>query len=212
MQSHSTAAGHATLRGMSAYCPDHTVRTVASSALSCAINRDKVIAFVALGANLGNAAHTVRIAMQSLAQLPRTQLLISSSLYRSAPLESAGGEYINAVVKISTGLPAYALLKLLQRLEQSAGRERPYRNAPRTLDLDLLLYGESQIQSEPLTVPHPRMWGRAFVLMPLAEIAPTRVSSLQLQAVAAQQCERLHHLAEPLVQSLGCVMACDGQI
>jgi 2-amino-4-hydroxy-6-hydroxymethyldihydropteridine diphosphokinase len=87
---------------------------------------------------------------------------------------------------ISTNSPGYILLSLLQKIEQTAGRERPYRNAPRTLDLDLLLYGDAQIQSTQLTVPHPRMWGRAFVLLPLREIAPGWVSEVQLSKVSQQ--------------------------
>ena len=95
------------------------------------------------------------------------------------------------MVELETGLAAPALLAQLQRIEQEAGRERPYRNAPRTLDLDLLLYGSASIASAQLTVPHPRMLLRAFVLVPLAEIAPERVSSEQLAAVAHQAIERL---------------------
>lgn len=184
LESHSAATGHATLRGM----PAHSTSSDTNSGV---ISRDPVFAFVALGANLGDAQETVQSAIQGMAQLSSTKLVSSSSLYRTAPVESSGADYINAVVKISTALPAYALLKLLQNLEQTAGRERPYRNAPRTLDLDLLLYGDAQIQSDLLTVPHPRMGQRAFVLVPLSEIAPERVSQAQLQAVGDQQIARL---------------------
>ena len=83
------------------------------------------------------------------------------------------------------------LLNQLQGLERQAGRERPHRNAPRTLDLDILLYGDAQVYSPRLTIPHPRMLLRAFVLAPLAEIAPLRVSAAQLEAVGSQVCERL---------------------
>lgn len=165
--------------------------STSSDTNSSVISRDPVFAFVALGANLGDAQETVQSAIQSMAQLSNTKLVSSSSLYRTAPVESSGADYINAVVKISSALPAYALLKLLQNLEQTAGRERPYRNAPRTLDLDLLLYGDAQIQSDLLTVPHPRMGQRAFVLVPLSEIAPERVSQAQLRAVGDQQIARL---------------------
>jgi 2-amino-4-hydroxy-6-hydroxymethyldihydropteridine diphosphokinase len=153
--------------------------------------RSSVIAYVALGANLGHAVQTVQWAAQQVGGLPQTQLLSQSALYRSAPVDSSGPDYINAVIELSTALPAYTLLKMIQNLEQKAGRERPFRNAPRTLDLDLLLYGHAQIQSEILTVPHPRMQERAFVLLPLHEIAPKLVSEADLQRVAHQAIERL---------------------
>ena len=154
-------------------------------------HREPVIAFVALGANLGDAQAVVLSAVDAVARLPDTQLVAASPLYRTAPVDSSGGDYINAAVKISTRLPAYALLQELQKLELDAGRQRPYRNAPRTLDLDVLLYGDSTIQSELLTVPHPRMWQRAFVLAPLQDIAPERVSQAQRHAVSDQMIECL---------------------
>jgi 2-amino-4-hydroxy-6-hydroxymethyldihydropteridine diphosphokinase len=159
---------------------------------SVAHDRENVIAYIALGANLGAAQRTVREAMACISKLPHTSLLGSSSLYRSAPIESSGADYINAVVKISTSLPAYSLLGALQDLEQFAGRERPYRNAPRTLDLDILMYGSAQIDSALLTVPHPRMRLRAFVLLPLQEIAPEQVSQAELQCVADQRIEKIY--------------------
>jgi 2-amino-4-hydroxy-6-hydroxymethyldihydropteridine diphosphokinase len=106
-------------------------------------------------------------------------------------LPAPGEDYFNAVAELDTGLTAPGLLNHLQQIEQQAGRERPYRNAPRTLDLDLLLYGSGRIDSVRLTVPHPRMAQRAFVLVPLAEIAPGLVSAAQLAAVAQQRIERL---------------------
>jgi 2-amino-4-hydroxy-6-hydroxymethyldihydropteridine diphosphokinase len=151
--------------------------------------RDAVTAFVALGANLGDAEHTVRAALVALGQAPGVQRVRSSSLYRTAPVDSTGPDYINAVAEVVTTLSAPALLAALQAIENGAGRERPYRNAPRTLDLDLLLYGLARVDSRTLTVPHPRMLERAFVLVPLAEIAPQRVSAAQLQAVADQAIE-----------------------
>jgi 2-amino-4-hydroxy-6-hydroxymethyldihydropteridine diphosphokinase len=158
-----------------------------------------VTAYVALGANLGDAAAALRQAIESLQGLPSTVLGLRSALYKTAPLDSdcadqprgPGDDYINAVVQLETTLSAPALLVQLQQIEQQAGRQRPYRNAPRTLDLDLLLYGSASIASEQLSVPHPRMWQRAFVLVPLAEIAPDLVSPAQLQAVADQAIERL---------------------
>ena len=153
--------------------------------------------YVAIGANLGEAQASVRQAMHALDQLAQIRVAQCSSLYRTAPVISgpagsdAGPDYINAVVALDTSLPALELLDQLQTLEQAAGRERPYRDAPRTLDLDLLLYGQSRIDSPRLTVPHPRMWQRAFVLVPLAEIAPELVSPVQLAAVADQAIRRL---------------------
>ena len=150
-----------------------------------------VTAHVALGANLGDARATVSAAIAALDRLPQTRLLRASGLYRSAPWEASGPDFINAVAAIETGLDAHELLRALQALELQAGRERPYRNAPRTLDLDLLLYGDAVIDQPDLSVPHPRLRERAFVLLPLAEISPALVSADALQAVAAQAIERL---------------------
>ncbi len=144
------------------------------------------LAYIALGANLGDACATVRWAAAQLAGLDTTVLLQCSSLYRTAPVDAAGPDFINAVAAIETSLTAPALLQQLQRLEQEAGRERPYRNAPRTLDLDVLLYGDASIDSPALVVPHPRMHERAFVLVPLAEIAPDKVKADALRAVRQQ--------------------------
>ena len=151
--------------------------------------REPVIACIALGANLGDAARAVTGAMAAIDALPFTRVLARSRLWRSAPVQAQGPDFINAVVRVSTGLSAPALLAALQGIEQAAGRERPYRNAPRTLDLDLLLYGDARIQSAALTVPHPRMGARAFVLRPLAEVAPERVSAADIAAVADQVIE-----------------------
>lgn len=155
--------------------------------------RAAVEAFIGLGANLGDAAAAVRAAMASIASLPDTQVLASSSLYGSAPIgEGAQGpNYINAVLAVRTRLTAFALLAHLQAIENMAGRERPYANAPRTLDLDLLLYGDEEIRTPTLTVPHPRMYERAFVLQPLAQIAPQRVTAADLSRVVGQQIFRM---------------------
>jgi len=150
-----------------------------------------VLAYIALGANLGDARATVLQALQDLQTLPQTRLQRRSSLYRSAPVEAAGPDFINAVAEVATALSPQQLLTELQLLEQTAGRQRPYRNAPRTLDLDILRYGDFQLDSPTLTIPHPRMLARAFVLVPLAEIAPSLVTAAQLQAVVHQAIERL---------------------
>jgi len=156
------------------------------------LNREPVPAFVALGANLGDARATVLQAFEDLGQLPLTRLQARSRLYRTAPHEASGPDFINAVACIETGLTAPELLQALQSLENTAGRQRPYPNAPRTLDLDLLLYGEASIDSPRLTVPHPRMRQRAFVLCPLADVAPARVHAAELAALRDQPVEVLN--------------------
>ena len=148
--------------------------------------RPEVVAYVALGANLGDATAALQTALQRLACTPGLRLVRASRLYRTTPIASTGPDYLNAVAEVLTTLTAPALLATLQAIENAAGRQRPYRNAPRTLDLDLLLYGSASIHSPDLTVPHPRMWERAFVLVPLAEIAPQRVPPQALRAVAGQ--------------------------
>ena len=152
---------------------------------------DPVIATLGVGANLGDPRTAVRKAIEDLAQLPGTVTVAVSSLYGSAPLDADGPDYVNAVVQVRTALSPDALLAALQAIEQQAGRERPYRNAPRTLDLDILLYGEHRLDRDDLQIPHPRMWQRAFVVLPLAEIAPDLVSPAQVQAVAGQGLHRL---------------------
>lgn len=150
------------------------------------MRRDPVTAFIALGANLGNARIAVLQALDALSALAETRLMARSRLYRTAPHEASGPDFINAVAGIETRLSAPALLDALQAIENAAGRERPYPNAPRTLDLDILLYGDARIDSPRLTVPHPRMQGRAFVLHPLAELSPAHVSATALQSVGDQ--------------------------
>lgn len=129
-------------------------------------------AFVALGANLGDARATVESAFGRLAALPSTRLLARSSIYRTAPVDAQGPDFFNAVAEIDTALAADTLLAALHAIEADEGRERPYRNAPRTLDLDLLLYGGRVSDDPALRLPHPRLHERAFVLVPLLEIAP----------------------------------------
>lgn len=153
--------------------------------------RPPVTAYLALGANLGDAQVAVLAAIDAIAALAETWVVRISSLYRSAPLEAIGPDFVNAVIAVQTRLEGHELLSKLQHIEIDAGRLRPYKNAPRTLDLDILLYGDSVIATPALQVPHPRMFERAFVLLPLAEIAPERVSAAQLAAVADQRIERM---------------------
>ena len=146
---------------------------------------------VAFGANLGEAQATVLQAIQDVGALASTQLVKASSLYASAPLEATGPEFVNAVAMYDTDLPPLALLDALQNLEKTAGRERPYLNAPRTLDLDMIFYGDVALDSPRLTLPHPRWQKRAFVLVPLAEISPDKVSPALLSSVANQSVRRI---------------------
>jgi 2-amino-4-hydroxy-6-hydroxymethyldihydropteridine diphosphokinase len=131
-----------------------------------------VIAYIGIGSNLGDACSNVQRALLELQKLSGTRLTGQSSLFRSAPVDADGDDYINAVARIDTQLPAQELLEQLQALEQAFGRQRPYVNAPRTLDLDILLYGQQNILSDSLTVPHPRLTQRAFALIPLLQIDP----------------------------------------
>ena len=154
-------------------------------------------AYIGLGANLGDPGAALREAIETLAELPDSTLLTRSSFYRTAPIDAVGPDFLNAVVHLETRLAPHALLAALQRIEQVHGRQRPYRNAPRTLDLDLLLYGNEIIDTPTLTVPHPRLHERAFVLRPLAEIAPAlnipgrgQVADL-LGPLAGQRIDRL---------------------
>lgn len=149
------------------------------------------MACVALGANLGDAVVTVQQALRDVAGLPETQLIKASSLYRSAPYEAQGPDFINAVALIQTQLSPLALLHALQSLELQSGRERPFKNAPRTLDLDIIFYGDLSLDTLELTLPHPRWHERAFVLQPLAEVWPEQVSSEQLAAVQDQAIQRM---------------------
>jgi 2-amino-4-hydroxy-6-hydroxymethyldihydropteridine diphosphokinase len=155
-------------------------------------------AFIALGSNLGDPEGTVRQAIAALAELPHSRIAAASSLYRSAAVGYADQpDFINAVAQISTALAPQALLAALLALEQHYGRERSFRNAPRTLDLDLLLYDAQCIAEPGLTVPHPRMHQRAFVLAPLVEIAPACVipgmgpAAAWLERCADQSVDRL---------------------
>ena len=125
---------------------------------------------IGIGANLGDAKTTVIRTIQTLGDHDAFTHIHASSLYRSEPIDSTGPDYINAAVTAQTKLTPEQTLMALQAIENASGRERPYTNAPRTLDLDLLLYDSVQMNSATLTLPHPRMHLRAFVLIPLAQI------------------------------------------
>lgn len=129
-------------------------------------------AYIGVGANLGDPVLTVERAIARLDRLPDTRLDAQSSLFRTAPVESSGNDYINAVVRIESRLAPLVLLNELQGIEALFGRERPYPNAPRTLDLDILLFGRQRIDDPLLTVPHPRLTDRAFALIPLLQLDP----------------------------------------
>ena len=128
--------------------------------------------FVGLGANLGDARASVLQAGRQLAALPGSRVVQMSSLYRTAPIDAPGPDFCNAVAELRTSLDPLGLLRALQAIEHDHGRQRSYTNAPRTLDLDLLMYGQRQVDEPELTLPHPRLHRRAFVLSPLLELAP----------------------------------------
>lgn len=156
-----------------------------------------VTAYVGLGANLGDARGTLLLVAVALQRTPGVVSLRLSSLWRSAPVDAAGPDFVNAVAELRTTLTPLALLHALQAMEQAHGRKRPYRNAPRTLDLDLLLHGSAVLDTPELTLPHPRLQQRAFVLQPLLELAPDLVLPAgerladSLPAVSGQTLERL---------------------
>lgn len=129
-------------------------------------------AYIGLGSNLEDPLQVVQDAIVCLAQNPCIEILKRSSLYKTAPHQAKGEDYINAVIAVKTCYQALDLLGELQRVEYIFGRERPYHNAPRILDLDLLSYGEMSMQTEELTIPHPRLHERAFVLHPFLELEP----------------------------------------
>ncbi|GAB3629190.1 2-amino-4-hydroxy-6-hydroxymethyldihydropteridinepyrophosphokinase [Pandoraea terrae] len=155
------------------------------------------VAYIGLGANLGDARQSLKDAIVCLAQHAGITITGRSELYRSAPVDASGDDYLNCAVALDTTLSARQLLALCLSIEQHFGRERSYKNAPRTLDLDLLLYGEACIDEPDLVVPHPRLAGRAFVLLPLADLRADleipgigRVADL-LPGVADQRIERM---------------------
>jgi 2-amino-4-hydroxy-6-hydroxymethyldihydropteridine diphosphokinase len=164
------------------------------------------IAFIGLGSNLEDPHSQLLRAFAALEELPATRLAARSSLYRSAPLDcpdlpdfQVQPDFVNAVAKIETDLTPQALLKELLHIEHQHGRERTYRNAPRTLDMDVLLYGDVQLHEHGLTIPHPQMHRRAFVLQPLLEIAPdisipgVGKAELALEKCQDQVLDRIHN-------------------
>lgn len=156
-----------------------------------------ITAYVGIGSNQSAPRAQVLEAFRELGELPETRLAARSPLYRSAPVGAPGPEYVNAVAAVRTALSPQRLLTELQAIESRHGRSRPYPNAPRTLDLDLLLYGEARIATPALTLPHPRMHERAFVLRPLIDLdAQARVPGRGLardllRACAGQDLERI---------------------
>ena len=157
-----------------------------------------VTAYVALGANLGDAHAALRRARAALESAAHSRVIACSSIYKTpaldddgVPIDPPSPDYLNAVLALETSLSAQDLLGFMQAIENAAGRQRPYRLAPRTLDLDLLRFGSLRSDKPSLTLPHPRMMSRAFVLLPLAEIAPEQVAPAELTAVQGQLIERL---------------------
>ena len=156
------------------------------------------IAFVGVGSNLEEPVRQVEQALTELGGLPHSRVVRRSSLYRSAPLGyAAQPDFVNAVAQLETGMPAERLLGELQAIESRHGRQRSFANAPRTLDLDVLLYGNLTMKTEKLQIPHPRMHQRAFVLRPLLEISPEAAipgigaAKDALESVAGQAVEKI---------------------
>ncbi len=131
-----------------------------------------VTVYIGIGSNLGNPIAHVKRALSVLSTLPETTLERQSSLFRTAPIDATGEYFVNAVAMLQTRLPPAELLHALQGIENDFGRERPFTNAPRTLDLDILLYGTQRIASTDLVIPHPRLTQRAFALIPLLQLDP----------------------------------------
>lgn len=128
--------------------------------------------FIGLGANLGDELSYINKAISKLVECDDIELLATSSAYKTSPVESDGEDYLNAVIQINTSLDPFELLSIMQKIELDLGRQRPYKNAPRTIDLDILLFDDMQIKGDRLTIPHPRITQRAFVLVPLRELNP----------------------------------------
>lgn len=132
----------------------------------------KTLTYIALGANLGDPIGTLLEVIDEIRELPGCTNIESSGFYRTAPIEASGPDFINAVIRLHTTLTPLDLLHALQALENRHGRVRTERNGPRTLDIDILIFGDTQLNTPELTLPHPRMHQRAFVLYPLSDLAP----------------------------------------
>lgn len=165
-----------------------------------------VFAYISLGANLGEPTKTLRKALDAFRQTPGVKLLKASRFYDTSPVDSSGPDYVNAAALVETTLPPLALLHALQAIENRFGRVRPagVHNAPRTLDLDLLAYGEAVMKTPELTLPHPRMLERLFVLVPLQDIAPAwrspeglGLSALIERVRAADPSQKIRLLEQP---------------
>jgi 2-amino-4-hydroxy-6-hydroxymethyldihydropteridine diphosphokinase len=171
------------------------------------------VAYLGLGANLGDARQTLKDAVICLAQQATVTVLAKSSLYRTEPIDAVGDDYFNCVVKIDTTLAPRQLLALCQSVEHHFGRERPYRNAPRTLDIDILLIGQIRIDEPDLIVPHPRLTDRAFTLVPLVELDPSlqipaRGPALGfLAAVSSQRIEKVATCLCPVKRAVAAIGA-----
>ncbi|MDY0271478.1 MAG: 2-amino-4-hydroxy-6-hydroxymethyldihydropteridine diphosphokinase [Advenella sp.] len=147
------------------------------------------IAYIGLGSNLGESQHMLQLALADMAAHTAIQKLECSRFYRSSPVDSSGPDYVNAVARLETSLTSLQLLHWLQEIENRYGRERPYVNAPRTLDLDILLFNNEINQSTELTLPHPRMHQRAFVLLPLQELSPGLVLAQGTLGALLEHCK-----------------------
>ena len=135
-------------------------------------------AYLGLGSNLGDRLAHLQLAVESLARVPGVSIVAVSNVYETAPVGGPPQDpYLNAVVAIDTNLDPYELLRLGQEIEARAERERTERWGPRSLDVDVLLVGDARVESDDLTIPHPRMWERGFVLAPLRDVAPDRVDA-----------------------------------
>lgn len=170
--------------------PDETTSTTPNTGTGTGTGTGagSALAYIGLGANLGDAAQSLRDAACTLANTPGIEGLQLSPLYETEPIDSSGPDYVNAVAALRTRLDPQALLAVLQAIERAHGRQRPYRNAPRTLDLDLLWYDGQSIDTPTLVVPHPRMHLRAFVLKPLMDLAPTLSLAQGTLAELLQRC------------------------
>ena len=164
------------------------------------------LAFIGLGGNIGDVKQLIKDAIVCLAQRPELKVITRSCMYKSAPVEADGNDFVNAVISLETEISPQELLFICQQIELQFGRERSYKNAPRTLDLDILTYDKVSITDGNLTIPHPRMTERAFVLLPLLEISPDfdlpglgkiseyvkNVSHQRIEKIQGCNCPRAH--------------------